>query len=86
MQYNEIYKICQPVMDWLKEQYPNNHKIVISANGAELIECGKLAVLDESLKGKTLCDMIGDCKSSPGAEFLSGLFSQNKESEEKLNV
>lgn len=50
MQYNEIYNICQPVMDWLKKQYPNNHKIVIDTNGAELIECGKLIALDKSLK------------------------------------
>lgn len=50
MQYNEIYNICQPVMDWLKEQYPNNHKIVIDTTGAELIECGKLIALDKSLK------------------------------------
>lgn len=53
MQYNEIYNICQPVMDWLKEQYPNNHKIVIDATGAELIECGKLIVLDKDLKSFT---------------------------------
>lgn len=50
MQYNEIYNICQPVMDWLKEQYPNNHKIVIDTTGAELIECGKLIALDKGLK------------------------------------
>lgn len=50
MQYNEIYNICQPVMDWLKEHYPNNHKIVISTNGAEMIECAKLNVLDKDLK------------------------------------
>ena len=50
MQYNEIYNICQPVMDWLKENYPHNHKIVIDTNGAELIECGKLVVLDKKLK------------------------------------
>lgn len=50
MQYNEIYNICQPVMDWLKENYPHNHKIVIDTNGAEMIECGKLIVLDKNLK------------------------------------
>lgn len=49
MQYNEIYNICQLVMDWLKEHYPHNHKIVINTNGAELIECGKLTVLDNDL-------------------------------------
>lgn len=50
MQYNEIYNICQPVMDWLKEHYPHNHKIVINENGAEMIECGKLVVVDKDLK------------------------------------
>ena len=50
MQYNEIYNICQPVMDWLKEHYPHNHKIVINANGAEMIECGKITVLDKDLR------------------------------------
>lgn len=50
MQYNEIYNICQPVMDWLKEQYPNGHKILIDTNSAELIEHGKLMVLDKDLK------------------------------------
>lgn len=50
MQYNEIYNVCQPVMDWLKEHYPHNHKIVIDANGAEMIECGKLIALDKGLK------------------------------------
>ena len=50
MQYNEIYNICQPVMDWLKEHYPHNHKIVIETSGAELIEGGKLIALDKSLK------------------------------------
>lgn len=50
MQYNEIYNICQPAMDWLKEHYPHNHKIIISTNGAELIEGGKLIALDKDLK------------------------------------
>lgn len=50
MQYNEIYNICQPVMDWLKEHYPHNHKIVIETSGAELIEGGKLIALDKDLK------------------------------------
>lgn len=50
MQYNEIYNICQPVMDWLKEHYPHNHEIIISTNGAEIIERGKLNVLDKDLK------------------------------------
>lgn len=50
MQYNEIYNICQPVMDWLKEQYPNGHKILIDTNSAELMEHGKLMVLDKDLK------------------------------------
>lgn len=50
MQYNEIYDICQPIMDWLKQNYPHNHKIVIDTNGAELIECGKLIILDKDLK------------------------------------
>lgn len=50
MPYNEIFNICQPVIDWLKEQYPNNHKIVISTTGAELIECGKLIAFDKNLK------------------------------------
>lgn len=54
MQYNEIYNICQPVMDWLKEHYPNNHKIVIDTTGAELIECGKLIALDKDLKSITV--------------------------------
>lgn len=58
MQYNEIYNICQPVMDWLKEHYPNNHKIVISTNGAEMIECSKLNVLDKSLKAKLFQNSI----------------------------
>lgn len=53
MQYNEIYNICQPVMDWLKEHYPHNHKIIIETTGAELIECGKLIVLDKDLKSIT---------------------------------
>lgn len=53
MQYNEIYNICQPVIDWLKEQYPNNHKIVIDTTGADLIECGKLIALDKDLKSIT---------------------------------
>lgn len=50
MQYNEIYNICQPVIDWLKEHYPYNHKIVIETTGANLIEDGKLTVLDKDLK------------------------------------
>lgn len=50
MQYNEIYNICQPVIDWLKEHYPHNHKIVIDTSGAEMIECGKLITLDKDLK------------------------------------
>lgn len=50
MQYNEIYNICQPVIDWLKEHYPHNHKIVIDTNSAELIEGGKLIALDKDLK------------------------------------
>lgn len=50
MQYNEIYNICQPVINWLKENYPHNHEIVINANGAEMIERGKLIVLDKELK------------------------------------
>lgn len=50
MQYNEIYNICQSVMDWLKEHYPHSHKIVIDTNSAELIECGKLIALDKDLK------------------------------------
>lgn len=50
MQYNEIYNMCQPIMDWLKEHYPHNHKIVIDWNGAEMIECGKLVALDKGLK------------------------------------
>lgn len=50
MQYNEIYNICQPVIDWLKEHYPHNHKIVIETTGANLIEDGKLVVLDKDLK------------------------------------
>lgn len=54
MQYNEIYNICQLVMDWLKEQYPNNHKIVVDTTGAELIECGKLIALDKELKSITV--------------------------------
>lgn len=37
-------------MDWLKEHYPHNHKIVIDTNSAELIECGKLITLDKSLR------------------------------------
>lgn len=58
MQYNEIYNICQPVMDWLKEHYPHNHKIVINTNGAELIECGKLTALDN--------DLLKNIKNSKG--------------------
>lgn len=50
MQYNEIYEICQPIIDWLKEHYPHNHKIVIETTGANLIEDGKLVVLDKDLK------------------------------------
>lgn len=50
MKYNEIYNICQPVIDWLKEHYPHNHKIVIETTGANLIEDGKLVVLDKNLK------------------------------------
>lgn len=50
MQYNEIYNICQPVIDWLKEHYPHNHKIVIETTGANLIEDGKLTVLDKDLQ------------------------------------
>lgn len=50
MQYNEIYNICQPVINWLKENYPHNHEIVINTNGAEMIERGKLIVLDKELK------------------------------------
>lgn len=50
MQYNEIYNICQPVIDWLKEHYPHNYKIVIDTNSAEMIECGKLIALDKNLK------------------------------------
>lgn len=50
MKYSEIYNICQPVMDWLKEHYPHSHKIVIDANSAELIEGGKLIALDKRLK------------------------------------
>lgn len=50
MKYNEIYNICQPVINWLKENYPHNHEIVISTTGAEMIERGKLIVLDKELK------------------------------------
>lgn len=50
MEYNEIYNICQPVINWLKEQYPNNHKIVIDTYGAELVEVGKMTVIDEDIK------------------------------------
>ena len=50
MQYNEIYNICQPVIGWLKEHYPHNHKIVIDTNGIEMIEYGKLIALDKDLK------------------------------------
>lgn len=88
MQYNDIYNICQPIMDWLKEQYPNNHKIVISTNGAELIENGKLIVLNENIRaktGNTTTEMMEDCankiSSSPGTEFLKELFEKNKEIE-----
>ena len=50
MKYNEIYKICQPVMDWLKEHYPHECKIVIDTNSAELIQSGKLVVLDKEMR------------------------------------
>lgn len=53
MQYNEIYNICQPVMDWPKEHYPHNHKIVIDTNSAELVEGGKLIAIDKELKSIT---------------------------------
>ncbi len=49
MDYSEIYNVCQPVIDWLKEHYPHNHKLVIGTSGAELIETGKLTVLDKEL-------------------------------------
>lgn len=52
MEYQEIFEICQPVMDWMKEHYPHNYKIVISTSGAELIETGKLTVLDKELMKK----------------------------------
>lgn len=47
MEYQDIFNVCQPVMDWLKEHYPHNYKIVINTSGAELVETGKLTVLDK---------------------------------------
>lgn len=52
MEYSEIYKICQPVIDWMKEHHPENHQIIIDKNGAELIEFGKLSILDKDLENK----------------------------------
>lgn len=52
MEYQEIFNACQPVMDWLKEHYPHNHEIVINTSGAELVETGKLTVLDKELMKK----------------------------------
>lgn len=49
MEYNKIYEICQPVIDWLKDNYPHGHKILISTSGAELIETGKITILDQKL-------------------------------------
>lgn len=49
MEYNKIYEICQPVIDWLKDNYPRGHKILISTSGAELIETGKITILDQKL-------------------------------------
>ncbi len=48
--YNKIYEVCQPVIDWLNENYPHNHKIVITTSGAELMETGKLVVPSKELK------------------------------------
>lgn len=47
MSYNEICDICEPVIQWMKENYPNNYSIVIDKNGAELIERRKFTILDK---------------------------------------
>lgn len=52
MDYSEIYNVCQPVMDWLKEHYPHDHKLVVGTSSAELIETGRLTVLDKELMEK----------------------------------
>ena len=52
MEYQDIFNVCQPVMDWLKEHYPHNYKIIINTSGAELVETGKLTVLDKELMEK----------------------------------
>lgn len=49
MEYCEIYNICQPIISWLNEHYPHDYKIVISTSGAELIETGKLTVLNKEI-------------------------------------
>lgn len=88
MQYNEIYNICQPVMDWLKSNYPNHHKIVIDTNGAELIECGKLNVLDKDFKeaifGKGFNverneEEIRNSARNYGEEMLKDIFGKRSE-------
>lgn len=72
MQYNEIYNICQPVMDWLKEHYPHNHKIVINTNGAEMIECGKLIVADEDLIDGMLDEVFTKAQNKESSENNNG--------------
>lgn len=63
MEYSEIYNICQPIIDWLKENYPHNHKIIIDTSSAELIECSKMLVLD-----KKLSNVISNSYSPKGYE------------------
>lgn len=72
MEYNKIYEICQPIMDWLKEHYPHGYKIIIDNNSAELIECGKLMILDKQISKnidkympqKSFDGILEDCKDN----------------------
>lgn len=80
MQYNEIYKIVIPVMDWIKEHYPHNHVLVISATGAELQETGKLIIVNKKEWEETM-ESIN--KSIP--EILETFASEIKRKSEEHN-
>lgn len=49
MQYSEIYEHTRKIMQWLKENYPHNHKFVIDTNCASLIETDKFNVYSEEI-------------------------------------
>lgn len=88
MRYTEIYDICEPVIQWIKEHYPNNYSIVIDKNGAELIERRKLTILDKkteqilnaSSRDKT-DDLLNQCKDAFDSEEA---FEKFKKSVKKI--